>query len=83
MRGSLALVATLALGLSGCAALTTGQTNPQDIKTVLDAQNARGCIYLRITNALYFSGNLLLVGTWGNEPPAYADCWKGLPPGTP
>lgn len=71
-----AVVGALALGgllLSGCA-------NTQSLD-VMKQENARGCVYFRGSAAPWASVNTLIVGTWGQDPPAYEACWRGIPPG--
>jgi len=67
----LAALAVLLAALPACYA-----TNAQN---VMAEPNARGCVYVRASAMPIASGGLILVGTWGNDPPAYADCFNGLP----
>lgn len=71
------------LGLSGCSGLALlNQNNTEDqTRAILEMQNARGCIYFNGSAAPWASVKTVIVGTWGQNPPSYAECWKGLPPG--
>lgn len=69
--------------LSACAPLLTGSTDPQASLAILKEQNARGCVYVRASAQPWAQATTIIVGTWGIDPPKYADCWKGLPAGMP
>lgn len=73
----------LSVIMAGCAPLLTGTSNVDDALKVLEWQNARGCLYVRGNARPYADVTALVVGTWGPDPPAYAECWQGLPPGVP
>ena len=64
-------LALLLVSLTACYA-----ANAQN---VMADPNARGCVYVRASAMPLASGGLILVGTWGADPPAYADCFNGLP----
>lgn len=65
------IAAIVALLVTGCYA-----TNAESI---MRDTNARGCIFLRATATPVAGGGILLVGTWGPDPPAYRDCFDSLP----
>ncbi len=73
----------LAVLLPGCAPLLTGTGNVDDALKVMREQNARGCLYVRGNAKPWADASLIVVGTWGSEPPPYEKCWSGLPAGIP
>jgi hypothetical protein len=68
----------LALALAG--ALLSGCVSGQAAE-IVRMENARGCVYFRGSAAPWASLNALVVGTFGTDPPAYVECWRGIPPG--
>lgn len=82
--GARVVVVLACLGLfAGCSGLGILQNPATDVsqqRAIMEQQNARGCIYFRANALPWASVTTLLVGTWGQEPPSYAECWKGLPP---
>ena len=78
----LMMVIALAL-LTGCSGLASLNPNlsAEQQATIMKQENARGCIYFRGNAAPFANVSTLIVGTWGSDPPAYADCWKELPSG--
>jgi hypothetical protein len=46
---------------------------------VMQQQNARGCLFIRGSATPFASAGFVAVGTWGNDPPAYKDCFIGMP----
>ena len=74
------LVLVLLSGCSGLALLNQNNTEAQT-QAILQQQNARGCIYFYGTAAPWASVKTVIVGTWGQNPPSYKDCWQGIPPG--
>ncbi len=74
------LIVTLLSGCSGLALLNQNNTEAQT-QAILQQQNARGCIYFYGTAAPWASVKTVIVGTWGQNPPPYAECWQGIPPG--
>lgn len=83
MRTLLTVTAGVMSLMAGCAPLLTGTTDPKDTLAIMREQNARGCLYLRASAAPWPQATTILIGTWGADPPAYSDCWKGLPAGIP
>lgn len=82
-RLALVPLGTIAIAISGCGFLLTGTTDPGRMAEILKAEKARGCVYARASGRPWADAGLLLVGTWGVNPPTYAECWQGLPPGGP
>lgn len=79
------VVAALVAGLlaGGCAPLLTGSTDPKDIRDIMQTQNARGCLYARASATPWAQATIIVIGTWGPDPPPYEQCWQGLPSGIP
>lgn len=77
------MLATASLVGAGCAPLLTGTNSVEDALKVMREQNARGCLYLKGKAQPWADVTLMVVGTWGQEPPAYAECWTGLPTAAP
>jgi hypothetical protein len=73
-NGAAVVVALVLAGvlLTGC---------PAQSLEVMKQENARGCVYFRGSAAPWASVNTLIVGTWGQDPPPYESCWRGIPPG--
>lgn len=66
------LLATIvALALGGCYA--------GNAESIMQDTNARGCLFLRATATPLAGGGLLLVGTWGPDPPPYRECFDSMP----
>ena len=82
MKRLLALVALAGLlpACSGLALLNQDNTAAQQIE-IMKQQNARGCIYFYGSAAPWATVKTIIVGTWGQDPPSYSECWQGLPPG--
>lgn len=76
------LFLVLALG-TACAPLLYGGSDPQASLAVMKETNARGCIYVRASAQPWAQATTIIVGTWGQDPPDYKECWKGLPAGIP
>lgn len=75
-------IALLALALAGCSGLGILQNPATDTTqqvAIMAQQNARGCVYLRANAAPWASVTTIIVGTWGQDPPSYAECWRDLP----
>ncbi len=86
--GEVAKVAllVLCLALTGCSGLGILQnpaTNTAQQEAIMAQQNARGCVYFKANAQPWANVTTLLVGTWGQNPPTYAECWQGLPAGMP
>jgi hypothetical protein len=77
------LLLTVALALAGCAGWIPQGATTGDVKDIMAQENARGCIYVRASATPWAQATMLVVGTWGQDPPPYAECWKGLPAGVP
>jgi len=56
-----------------------GGMNATETLEIMKAQNARGCLYIRGSATPFASAGFIALGTWGADPPKYADCWRGLP----
>ncbi len=83
MRNLLLQLYTLSCFLpAGCLMLGPGGTAEQALE-LIKLQNVRGCIYARASTTSLASGSLLVIGTFGPDPPAYSECWQGLPSGIP
>lgn len=65
------LLAVVLAALPGCYASQS--------LDIMREQNARGCIFARAAATPWASGGILLVGTWGQNPPTYSQCWQNLP----
>lgn len=79
-----AIITLAALSLiTACAPILTGTANVDDALKVMQAQDARGCIYLKGKAQPWADVTLMVVGTWGAQPPAYKECWTGLPTQAP
>jgi hypothetical protein len=74
---------SLSLLLAGCGAMLTGSASSSDSLKVMAQENARGCIYIRASATPWAQATLILIGTWGQDPPLYSECWLGLPAGIP
>jgi hypothetical protein len=83
MRHTLLPALLILCAVSGCTTLLTGTANTDDALKIMQAQQVRGCLYLRVNASPYAQASMLLVGTWGTDPPAYSECWQGLPTGLP
>lgn len=78
------LLTGVAIALAtGCAPILTGTADPQASLAILKEANARGCLYARASAQPWAQATTIIVGTWGTDPPAYAECWRGLPAGIP
>ena len=71
------------LALNACGFLLTGKTDAGQIQQIMDAIDARGCIYFRASATPYASAGTLIVGTWGTPPLLLSECWQALPPWAP
>jgi len=72
----------LAAAMAGCSGLGILQNPATDTTqqvAIMAQQNARGCVYLRANAAPWANVTTIIVGTWGQDPPSYTECWKGLP----
>lgn len=67
------------LALTSCGFLMTGSTDPAHVDMIMKATNARGCILARADAKPWAQVSALIFGTWGDDPPAQEDCWKGMP----
>ena len=72
-----------ALLIAACAGLTTSCASTSDAKKLMDSTNARGCLYSRASATPWAQATIIVVGTWGENPPTYAECWQGLPAAIP
>lgn len=75
---SVALSLLLILPLVGCAALLTGQTDPQAVKDVLGTLNANGCVYVRAGTLVTGAGLFVAIGTYGPNAPSLTECKNAL-----
>jgi hypothetical protein len=79
-------ILVLALLLPACSGLGILQ-NPATETTqqlaIMQQANARGCVYFKGNAAPWANVTTIVIGTWGQDPPTYADCWLGLPAGIP
>jgi len=73
----------LACAGGGCGFLLTGSTDPASVKAIMESVHARGCVYARASAAPWVSAVTVLVGTWGDPPPPFQECWAQLPPMSP
>lgn len=71
--------ALLGVLLTGCAALYGTKASPEDVRALLELQNARGCIYFRGAALPWADVTMHVIGTWGSNPPTYEECFKSLP----
>ena len=71
-------LAFVAASMAGCIG-TVGSNHLELMKQ----HNARGCVYIRGSGKPYADASLMVIGTWGTDPPPYAECWKGLPVSVP
>ena len=69
--------------LTGCARLLGPGATVQDVKEIITNTNMRGCIYVRGSTLLTSAATLMMIGTWGQDPPPYRDCFTGLPVSPP
>lgn len=76
----LLLLVVPVVGCSGLALLNQDNTAEQT-RAILERQNARGCIYFYGSAAPWATVKTVVVGTWGQDPPPYSECWQGLPSG--
>lgn len=60
-----------AILLTGCYA--------GNAESIMQDSNARGCLFLRATATPLAGGGILLVGTWGPDPPPYRECFDSMP----
>ena len=79
--GAIGLILVLS-GCSGFGILNQTSTTEQQLE-IMKAQNARGCIYFGGSAAPWAQVKTVIVGTWGADPPPYAECFKTLPVGIP
>ena len=64
--------------LRTAASLLSGGYAGQSLEIIRE-QHARGCVFARAAATPWAAGGILLVGTWGPNPPTYEQCWKNLP----
>jgi hypothetical protein len=65
---------------SACAMFTPpGGMSTSDTLEWMKLQNARGCMYARGASTAFLTASFGVVGTWGADPPPYAECFQGLP----
>jgi len=65
--------------LTGCPGTFLGGMNSTESLEVMRAQNARGCIFIMGNATSFASARFIVVGTWGDSPPSYEECWRRLP----
>lgn len=76
------LLVTLLLLLSSCSGLGILQNPATDTTqqlAIMQQQNSRGCVFLRANAQPWANVTTILVGTFGQSPPTYEQCWQGLP----
>lgn len=69
----------LVMFLASLAALVIGGCYAGDAESIMRDSNARGCLFLRATATPLAGGGILLVGTWGPDPPPYRECFDSMP----
>lgn len=80
------LLCALLMALSACSGLGILQNPATDTSqqaAIMQQQNARDCVYFKANAAPWAQVTTIIVGTWGQNPPSYAECWQGLPAGIP
>lgn len=77
----LVLIVALFSGCSGLGILQNPASDPSSQLAIMKQENARGCIYFRGNATPWADVKTVIVGTWGQNPPLYAECWQGLPSG--
>ena len=68
-------------GISACGTMFAppGGMSSADTLAWMQLQNARGCMYMRGASTAFMTASFGVVGTWGADPPPYAECFQGLP----
>ncbi len=82
-RRRVMLFCIIGILLAGCARILTGTGSTEEALAIMREQNARGCIYAKGKAQPWADVTIIVVGTWGQEPPPYDQCWSGLPSGIP
>ena len=67
----------------GCTRLLGPGATVTDVKDIITQANMRGCIYVRGSTLFSDAGTMMLIGTWGQNPPEYRECFTGLPVSPP
>jgi hypothetical protein len=81
MRKTSLLLGLALLTLTACGPLLTGSSDPDAVKKIMQATDARGCIAHRNHTEQFLRSDTYVIGTWGTPSPELAECiraWQGV-----